>query len=274
MSPSSTAMWASAAPRILSTAATAGVDGVCIVCVDFLDPQVLKLVQSGLPVVTVDHMFNNRMAIVSDNVKGVQALVNYVFGMGHRGSAASSTASAPPVTESRRASFTRPVAIWGSGAGRICARGAYHDCGSCRADHRRTFGPAQTPHLHFFTDDVSAMGDLAAIVRAGLRVPEDVSVVGYDGIPWQKVMIPSLTTYHQDTEALGYWAADRPVSLIEHPQNHAAGDHPHSGQSAGRRRSGTFNNVIAQSHRLPDHCFHKEETIHETYICDHLWHCA
>lgn len=49
-------------------------------------------------------------------------------------------------------------------------------------------------------------------------MPEDISAVGYDGIPLAKMMIPSLTTYHQDTQAIGYWAADRLVSLIEHPK--------------------------------------------------------
>ena len=52
-----------------------GVDGVVIACVDFYDPQVVELVNSDVPVVTIDHVFNNRMAILSDNVNGLQALV-------------------------------------------------------------------------------------------------------------------------------------------------------------------------------------------------------
>ena len=43
-----------------------GVDGVVIACVDFDDPQVLELVNSRLPIVTIDHVFNNRAAVVSD----------------------------------------------------------------------------------------------------------------------------------------------------------------------------------------------------------------
>ena len=42
-----------------------GVDGVVIACVDFYDPQVVELVNSDVPVVTIDHVFNNRMAILS-----------------------------------------------------------------------------------------------------------------------------------------------------------------------------------------------------------------
>ena len=96
--------------------------------------------------------------------------------------------------------------------------GAYHDCDSCERITAELLALPQRPTCIFFTDDVSALGGFAAIARAGLRVPEDISAVGYDGIPLAKMMIPSLTTYHQDTQAIGYWAADRLVSLIEHPK--------------------------------------------------------
>ena len=178
----------------------------------------LELVQSELPVVTVDHMFNNRTSIVSDNVKGVQTLVNHVFGMGHR-NIAFIHGERTAVTESRCASFYKTCYNLGLQVPDAYVReGAYHDCDSCERITAELLALPQRPTCIFFTDDVSALGGLAAIARAGLRVPEDISAVGYDGIPLAKMMIPSLTTYHQDTQAIGYWAADRLVSLIEHPK--------------------------------------------------------
>ena len=56
-----------------------GVDGAVIACVDFNDPQVVELVNSDVPVVTIDHVFNNRMAVLSDNVNGLSALVLLSF---------------------------------------------------------------------------------------------------------------------------------------------------------------------------------------------------
>ena len=61
-----------------------GVDGAVIACVDFNDPQVIELVNSDVPVVTIDHVFNNRMAILSDNVAGTKALVQQAWACGHR----------------------------------------------------------------------------------------------------------------------------------------------------------------------------------------------
>ena len=57
-----------------------GVDGVVIACVDFTDPRVRELAESDLPLVTVDHVFNNRLAVVSDNVQGMDTLVRYAYG--------------------------------------------------------------------------------------------------------------------------------------------------------------------------------------------------
>ena len=56
-----------------------GVDGVVIACVDFNDPQVRELVDSNIPLVTIDRVFDNRLAVLSDNVRGVSMLVRHVY---------------------------------------------------------------------------------------------------------------------------------------------------------------------------------------------------
>ena len=52
----------------------------------------------------------------------------------------------------------------------------------------------------------------------GLRLPEDVSAAAYDGIPLASVMSPPLTTYRQDTAAIGATAAAKLIELIEKPR--------------------------------------------------------
>ena len=54
--------------------------------------------------------------------------------------------------------------------------------------------------------------------KMGLRVPEDVSVTGYDGIHLANVIHPRLTTYYQDTDVLGRTAASKLIELIEKPR--------------------------------------------------------
>ena len=60
------------------------VDGVCVVCGDFYAPEVIELVDSNLPVVTIDHSFNNRSCVLSDNIGGLKLLVDAAYQKGHR----------------------------------------------------------------------------------------------------------------------------------------------------------------------------------------------
>ena len=57
-----------------------------------------------------------------------------------------------------------------------------------------------------------------AINEMGLRIPEDISTVGYDGQNLAGMISPRLTTYRQDTAALGRAAARGLVDLIERPR--------------------------------------------------------
>ena len=68
----------------LQHARARGLDGVAIICADFYDPMIQELVRSDLPVISLDHAFNNRAAILSDNMRGLESLVRYVYGKGHR----------------------------------------------------------------------------------------------------------------------------------------------------------------------------------------------
>ena len=52
-----------------------GVDGVLIACVDYSDPEVIELVNSDIPVVTIDYAFEGKLAVLSDNSKGIKDLL-------------------------------------------------------------------------------------------------------------------------------------------------------------------------------------------------------
>ncbi len=195
-----------------------GVDGVCIVCVNFHDSQVQELIQSRLPVVTIDHVFHNRTAILSNNVKGMEILVEHVYQMGHR-NLALIHGEMTAVTESRRASFYKTCFELGLELpDEVVLEAAYHDCDLCDQCTTKLLQLENRPTCIFFPDDISAMGGMAAIRRMGLSVPEDISVVGYDGILLSKMLSPSLTTYHQNTEDIGRMSANKLVQIIEHPK--------------------------------------------------------
>jgi len=67
----------------------------------------------------------------------------------------------------------------------------------------------------FAYNDISAIGSLWAFHEAGLRVPEDISVVGFDDIPGAAFANPALTTVRQPLLRMGQIAAQTVVDLIE-----------------------------------------------------------
>ena len=195
-----------------------GIDGVVIASVDFSDPMVLELIHSGLPVVTIDHVFNGRMAVVSDNVSGMEALVRYVAGKGHR-RLAFIHGEKTTVTDGRMTGFFRACEGIGIEVPEEYIReGAFHDTKSCYEATKALLALPNRPTCIFFPDDFSYIGGYNAIREAGLRIPEDVSAVGYDGIRLAEVMDPALTTWRQNTEELGREAASRLIELIERPK--------------------------------------------------------
>jgi LacI family transcriptional regulator len=195
-----------------------GVDGVVIACVDFNDPQVLELVNSRLPVVTIDHVFNNRAAVVSDNVRGMEELVRYVYAKGHR-RIAFIHGERTTVTENRLTGFYRACDALGLEIPEEYVReGVYHDPDRCAELTRELLQLPEPPTCILMPDDFSSIGGGNAIRRMGLRFPEDVSAAGYDGIQLASVTNPAMTTYRQDTAALGKTAAAKLIELIEKPR--------------------------------------------------------
>jgi LacI family transcriptional regulator len=67
----------------------------------------------------------------------------------------------------------------------------------------------------FAYNDISAIGSLWAFREAGLRVPEDISIIGFDDIPGAAYANPGLTTVRQPLQKMGQIAAQTVVDLIE-----------------------------------------------------------
>ena len=193
-----------------------GVDGVVIACVDFTDPQVQELVESGIPLVTIDHVFNNRLAVVSDNVSGLEELVRYVYRKGHR-KIAFLHGENTTVTRNRLTGFYRACEELGLEIPQEYVRPCvYHDPDRCAQATRELLELPDRPTCIIFPDDFSYIGGMNVLTEAGLRIPEDISAVGYDGIHLAKVL--RLTTYSQNVEQIGKIAAEQLISLIERPK--------------------------------------------------------
>ena len=195
-----------------------GFDGVVIANTQFSRSEVMELVQSDIPSVTIDHLFNNVSAIMSDNVKGMRDLLHYIYEKGHRKIAYIHGADSS-VTRSRLTSFYKTAAELGIDVpDEYIGEAAYRDTKAAHIETERLLDLKDRPTCILYPDDFACFGGINAINERGLRIPNDISVAGYDGIRIGRHVEPTLTTVKQDTLRLGQLAAEKLLSLIEHPK--------------------------------------------------------
>lgn len=195
-----------------------GFDGVVLACIDFSDPEVIELVQSDIPVVTIDYLFNNRMAVISDNISGIRELLEYIYSRGHR-KIAYIHGGDSAVTRNRLSSFYRTAEKLGLEVpDEYIREAAYRNTSTTYSMTNELLELADPPTCIIYPDDFAAFGGINAIRERGLRIPEDISVAGYDGIRAARHLEPQLTTVKQDTEQIGCVAARQLISLIERPK--------------------------------------------------------
>ena len=194
------------------------VDGVIIASVDFRDPEVIRLVESEIPTVTIDYEFNNVASVISDNVQGVRDIVNYLVNMGHE-KIAFITGEDTSVTQKRVASFyktceERNISV----KDEYVKKGRYHIPKVSGEATRELLTLEDKPTVIMYPDDYSLLGGVTEIEKHGLRIPEDISIVGYDGIKLSRLIRPIITTYVQNSAEIGIRATKKLVDLIENPK--------------------------------------------------------
>ncbi len=193
-------------------------DGVLIANVEFSSIEVMELVKSEVPVVTIDYAFDSVSCVMSDNMEGSYALTSYLIGQGHR-KIAFIYGDPTSVTNKRLVGFNRALKDHGIEVQEnylVPAR--YHDPDKSRQATRYLMELPDPPTAIIFPDDYSYLGGMIELEKMHLSVPEDVSVAGYDGIPMSQILRPSLATYHQDAEQIGRISIRKLIETIEHRQ--------------------------------------------------------
>lgn len=79
---------------------------------------------------------------------------------------------------------------------------------------------AEPPTAIFASNDVMAMGAMDAVRSRGLRIPDDISILGYDDIPQAELVRPALTTVRQPLEHMGRVATQMLLDMLKKPELH------------------------------------------------------
>ncbi len=194
------------------------VDGVCVVCADFYSPEVVALMASEIPMVTIDHSFANRSCVLSQNREGLQALVEYAASLGHTRIAYVHGQRAS-VTENRITGYYRGLAACGiESRPEYLYKSVYDSPEAGAMAVRQLMTLPEPPTCILMPDDHTALGALDAAKELGLRVPEDLSIAGYDESRIAQLTRPRLTTVSQDAARMGKQAALYLIERVENPR--------------------------------------------------------
>ena len=194
-------------------------EGVAIVCADFNEPDVVELMNSELPVVTIDYVHHNCTAVTSNNIQGIEELVKYIYSQGHRKIAYIHGQEGSTVTRDRLASFYRAVDELGLELPENYIRTAnYLEIQGAAEQTKELLNLPNPPSCIIYPDDTSLIGGRNVIIKRGMKIPQDISVAGYDGTMMSQLLYPKLTTISQNTELIGEEAAKRLIGTIEKPK--------------------------------------------------------
>lgn len=169
------------------------------------DPSLSKLIAEGFPIVIQGALPGVAVASVDvDNVAGARGAVEHLLALGHRRIAC--ITNAPIVytaAQERLDGYRQALAAAGLPAPDELIVEAAFDAPSGHAAMVELLGRGVAFDAAFVASDVVALGAIGALRDAGLRVPSDVSIVGFDDIPLAGYFDPPLTTVRLPAFELG-----------------------------------------------------------------------
>lgn len=195
------------------------VDGILLISTGAFENSIRLLSENKTPVVMVDRSTELTTVdeIFTDNHRGGYLATEYLLSLGHR----------------RIACVTGPSFLTPSSARVQGYRDAFTSANLKSCDdwivtgdfqHKGGYDAAQRllqldeiPTAIFACNDLMAVGMISALQGAGLRVPYDVSVIGYDDIPLASYANPRLTTIAQPARELGHLAVERLLQRFNDP---------------------------------------------------------
>jgi LacI family transcriptional regulator, purine nucleotide synthesis repressor len=197
------------------------VDGLLIMCSEG-QQEVFKQLDwlDNLPVVVMDWgLDSDRVDLIADNSHlGGYLATRHLIALGHRDiGCIMGPAGRAPATQ-RLAGFEQAM-----GEAQLTVlpewlQAGEFDCASGFNAMQTLLAQPERPSALFVFNDMMAMGAISAIHQAGLKVPEDISLVGYDNVELAQYLSPPLTTINQPKEALGRLAVTRLLARINGQQ--------------------------------------------------------
>jgi len=202
-------------PRISSRGM---LDGVIIQSTHLRDNVISEISQGQVPFLVAGRPTNapNASYIDVDNISGAAKAVNYLISIGRKRIATVTGSLETAAGADRLTGYRQALEQAGRVFdGALVTEGDFSEQSGYAAAVRLL---ASHPDAIFCGTDMMAIGVLRRLREQGLRVPEDISVVGYDDLPPAQMADPPLTTIRQPIRRFGMKAVETLLDILDHPE--------------------------------------------------------
>jgi LacI family transcriptional regulator len=190
------------------------VEGVFVVNYYSLSKQIPELIKSGLPLVSADSGFDDITTITSDDVLGGKMAAEYLIQLGHKKHIVHIAGPLNTVSAiNRKKGFIDAVMQHGVSQHTVYEANNFgvEDGYEVAVEILKN---KSLPSAIFASGDWLALGAMKAFREHGIRIPEDISIIGYDNLDFLSYSLPGLTTVAQDKQTIGRIAAKSLLAQI------------------------------------------------------------
>ncbi|WGS64681.1 LacI family DNA-binding transcriptional regulator [Marinitoga aeolica] len=206
--------------EIINTFISKHIDGIIFTGTGLYNPALEKLIKRGIKIVFLDRILEgvNASYVISDNQIGIYTLLEYLYERGNRSfyfvNGNENTFSA----KIRYETFInymkkKNIKIYKHIYTRFSYEAGYEFGKNIRS----------LPDVIMGGNDLIAYGIIDSLRERGIRIPEEVSVTGFDDLLFSKHYKPSLTTIRQPIYEMGYKAAELILKIINGKQKNVKG---------------------------------------------------
>jgi LacI family transcriptional regulator len=191
------------------------VDGVLVIAGGVSGPQPFDMLPShGIPVVVLGRFDAPLPAVRIDYVKGGWAAATHLIELGHTQTAVLLGPTTSTTSQDLLRGYRQALSEQGLALSSGCILHGNGLAAGAMPLAERVLSLPERPTGIFASNDNVAMGVIRAALDLGLRVPQDVSVIGCDGIQLGSFMNPALTTLRLPIHQMGVTVADMILRLI------------------------------------------------------------
>lgn len=197
------------------------VDGVILPPIHQYSKVVEGLIESGVPIVCVDRKLIREAVdtVVVNNKKGGFTAVEHLIELGHKRIAILSSSSQFSSFEERQQGYEEALRSAGIPLDQeLIKEGDPRSSEHARELTKQLLQLDSPPTAIFATNNLMTLGVLEAINKTKLKIPANISVIGFDDMPWAKAITPPLTVIKQPGYEMGRRAAELLFQRVDDPK--------------------------------------------------------